>query len=66
METQARLQLSIQCADPESFASGGPTLTFFSLVDEGREDPNTTLSGPSLARQRNAIKIAGVPMMAQH
>ena len=34
--------------DPESFdrvGAGGPTVTF--LVDEGREDPNTTLSGPS-------------------
>ena len=27
----------------------------FVLVDEGREDQNTTLSGPSSARQRNAI-----------
>ena len=25
------------------------------LVDEGREDPNTIISGPSSARQRNAI-----------
>ena len=25
------------------------------LVDDGREDPNTTNSGPSSARQRNAI-----------
>ena len=25
------------------------------LVDEGREDPNTTISGPSSAQQRNAI-----------
>ena len=25
------------------------------LVDEGREDPNTTLSRPSSPRQRNAI-----------
>ena len=29
-------------------------LLFF-LIDEGREDPNTTISGPSFARQRNAI-----------
>ena len=51
------------------------------LVDEGREDPSTTISGPSKARQRNAIygpssarqlnaiikwRFAGVPMMAQH
>ena len=26
------------------------------LVDEGREDPNTTISGPSLARQRMAFR----------
>ena len=25
------------------------------LVDNGREDQNTTVSGPSSARQRNAI-----------
>ena len=48
------------CADPESIVRGGPTLTrffFFFLVDEGREDPNTTISGPSLAGQGNAIKM---------
>ena len=27
----------------------------FFLVDEVRDDPNTTISGPTLARQRNAI-----------
>ena len=26
-------------------------------VDEGCEDPNTTISGPSSSRQRNAIKM---------
>ena len=31
---------------------------FLLLVDEGREYPNTTISGPSLARQRNAIEMA--------
>ena len=38
------------------------------LVDEGKEDPSTTINGPSSARQRNAIKwrFAGVPMIAQH
>ena len=50
------------CADPGSFVRGSPTLTtfllFVFLVDEGRQDPNTTISGPSLARQRNAIKMA--------
>ena len=48
-------------ADPESFVIEGPTLTTFFLVwllflllfflDEGIEDPNTTISGPSSARQ---------------
>ena len=45
------------CADPECFVRGDPTLTTFVFkVDEGREDPSPTLSGPSSARQRNAIK----------
>ena len=44
------------CAYPECFVRGGPTDVF--LVDEGRKDPNTTKSGPSLARKQNAIKMA--------
>ena len=28
---------------------------FFFLVDEGRDDPNTTISGPTSALQRKAI-----------
>ena len=28
---------------------------FLLLFDEGRKDPNTTISGPSTARKRNAI-----------
>ena len=28
------------------------------LVDKGREGPNSTISGSSLARLRNAIKMA--------
>ena len=41
--------------------------TFVLKVDEGREDPSPTLSGPSSARQRNAIKwrLAGTPINAQ-
>ena len=41
---------------------------FFFFFDEGREDPKSTTSGPSLSRQRKAIKwrYAGVPMVAQH
>ena len=36
------------CADLGSFDRGGPTLKFFGvfLVDEGRKNPNTTISGP--------------------
>ena len=67
------LQYRDPCADPESFIRGGPTLTtfffiFIFLFDEGRENPGTTISGPSSAHQPNAIKwrFAGVPMMAQH
>ena len=49
------------CADPESFVRGGPTLTTFFLVGEGRDDPNTTKSGPSTARKRNGpTLISGV------
>ena len=56
-------EASHPCADPESFVKGGLNLkSFFFLAAEGREDPNTTLSGPSLACQQ----ITGVPMMAQH
>ena len=35
---------------------------FVVLVDKGREDPNTTISGSSL----NLWRLAGVPMTAQH
>ena len=44
-------------ADTEGFGRGGTTLmAFFTfLVDEGREDLNTTICGPLSARQRNAI-----------
>ena len=31
---------------------------FFFLVDEGIEDPNITINGPSSACQRNAISMA--------
>ena len=45
------------CTDPENFVRGGFTLTFFVvvfvvcfiLVNQGREGPSTTISGPSLA-----------------
>ena len=36
------------CKDPERLVRGGPTLTKV-------EDQNTTISGPSSGRQRNAI-----------
>ena len=34
------------------------SLITFCLVDEGRDDPNTTKSGQLLAHQRNAISMA--------
>ena len=36
---------------------GGPTLTRFYLVDERRENPNATMSGPSSAL--NGVSLAG-------
>ena len=45
-------------ADPEIFVRRDPTLRDFYgvlLVDEGREDQNTTIRGPSSARQQNNI-----------
>ena len=50
------------CADPESFDRRGPALTRLFLVHEGRKDPDSTISGPLLPRQRNAI-CDGVQMM---
>ena len=55
--------------DPESFARVGPTLTtFFFLVDEGRDDPNTTIRGPTSARQQTPLKwrFTVVTLMVQH
>ena len=45
------------------FCQRGSKFDFFSLFfifsnDEGREDQNTTINGPSWARQRNAIQTA--------
>ena len=51
----APLLSDVSCVDPERFVGGGPTLTTFFLVDEGRDDPNTTTSKPSSARQQKAI-----------
>ena len=66
LKPKIRLVIACPCADPESFVRGSPTLTRF--CSEGREDPSTTISGPSSARQRNAIKLrfAGVLMIAKH
>ena len=40
----------------------------FFLVDKGREDPNTTISRSTSARQQTPFKwhLAGGPMVAQH
>ena len=56
------MSIVYSCADPENFVRVGLTITtfffLFFLVDEGREDPNATISEPSYARQRNAIEMA--------
>ena len=49
---------------PRKFSQRGPNLFdnvfiyFIFLVNEGIDDPNAILSGPSSARQRNAISMA--------
>ena len=45
-------------SDPESFVQRGSNFYYVFL-----EDPNTTISGQSSARQRN---VGGGPMVAQH
>ena len=55
--------------DPESFVRVGSNFgNVFFLLDEGREDPNTTLIGPSPAHQRKTIKMVfhWRAQMAQH
>ena len=53
---------------PRKFCQRGSNSDNVFLVDERRMDPNTNNSGPSSARQRNAIKwhFAGGPMIAKH
>ena len=46
------------CADPESFFQRGSNFDYVFLNDGGREYPNATISGTSLARQRNATYMA--------
>ena len=51
------------CADPESFVRGVQLqlfifVFFYFLMRGGGKDSNTTISGPSTARQRNAIQMA--------
>ena len=71
LKTLIRLRGYAGHARIQKVLSGGPTLMcllWVFLVGEGREVHNTTLSGPSTARQRNANKwrFAGVLMMVQH
>ena len=48
----------IRHARIQKILSGESNFDNFFLVDEGREDSNTTINGPSSTRQRNAIKMA--------
>ena len=44
---------------PRKFSQRGSTFyDVLFLVDEGIEDPNTAINGPSSARQRNTIEMA--------
>ena len=47
----------MSCADPESYVRGGQTSTKFFFYFEGGRIQNTTISGPSSARQGNVIKM---------
>ena len=62
--TSFKLLVQFACArtyaDLESFVRGGPTAILTTFY-KGREDPNTTKSGPS-----SKWRFAGVPMMSQH
>ena len=60
-------QLRCTYARSKKFCQRTTLLISFFLLDEGREDPNTTISGRISERQRNTIfewRFAGVPMIA--
>ena len=57
MQFQQGIHVLLAYADPESFVRGGPTLTMF-FFDEGKEEPNITISRPLSIHQRNAILMA--------
>ena len=51
----SRINPSILCADPDSLGGSNFDFSFKLMRVEKREDPNTTISGPSSARQRSAL-----------
>ena len=67
IRTARHLTCQCSCADPESFVRGVKIwhfflfyiilLFYFFLAHKGRDDPNTTKSGPSSVRQRNGIDL---------
>ena len=57
-ETLQQTWWQLNHARIQKILSEGVQLLRFFLVDESWEDPNTTLCGPSSARQRNAILMA--------
>ena len=56
------------CADPESFARGGPTLTTFFLLMRGGRIQISLKAGRHRPTSETPFKwrFAGVPMLAQH
>ena len=57
MKNRGTDETARSCVDPESLSVVSNCDGFFVVDehDEGREDPNTTICGPSSAHQRNAI-----------
>ena len=55
---QAINTMSIITRGSRKLCQRGSKFDKFFLADEGKEDPNTTLSGTSSAGQRNAIQMA--------
>ena len=50
---------NIPCTDPGRFVRGSPTLTTLFLADEGKDDPNTTISGPYIESGLVALCFLG-------
>ena len=50
--------LEMSMPGSRKFCQRGSNFNIFFFVDGGREDPSTTISGPSSARQQNGVSPA--------